>query len=60
MREPKRIYELLKLIGEIWEEYPDLRLMQLLLNVADSDDTAYYLEDSDLMKRLKKWRDNVK
>jgi uncharacterized protein YihD (DUF1040 family) len=60
MRDPKRIYEMLKLIGEIWEQYPDLRLLQLLLNVADSDETAYNLEDPDLMKRLKKWRDNIK
>lgn len=32
MRHPKRIKVILKEIERIWNEYPDLRLMQLLLN----------------------------
>ena len=59
MRDPKRIDKMLKTIGGVWKLYPDLRLMQLLLNLADSDDTAYYIEDSDLIKRLFNWREKV-
>lgn len=54
MRDPKRIEPLLALIKEIWEKAPDLRLLQLLLNVAGSDDTAYHLEDHDLIDKLKR------
>jgi hypothetical protein len=52
MRDPKRIKEILKEIGDIWEIYPDLRLGQLLLNVV-RDPALYYVEDEDLVERLK-------
>jgi hypothetical protein len=56
MRDPKRIKECLSLIRSVWESYPDLRLGQLIGNTFSegSDMTdLYYIEDEDLMKRIK-------
>jgi len=50
MRDPKRIKPLLKLIEEIWLKNPDLRLCQLIGNVAPYDN--YHVEDDDLKGRL--------
>ena len=51
MRDPKRIEKVLGQIRQIWETCPDLRLGQLLLNVA-SDPLLYNIEDDELIKRL--------
>jgi uncharacterized protein YihD (DUF1040 family) len=51
MRDPKRIKPLLKLIEQIWKDNPDLRLCQLIGNVAPYDN--YHVEDDDLRNRLK-------
>ena len=51
MRDPKRIKRLMYLIEDIWEHNPDLRLCQLIGNVAPYDN--YHVEDDDLEKRLK-------
>lgn len=52
MRNTKRIKPLLKLIEKIWTQYPDLRLCQLIGNIAPYDN--YHIEDDDLEKRLVK------
>lgn len=52
MRDINRIDSILKELGEIWKEYPDLRLGQLILNVLQ-DPVLYYIEDEDLILRLK-------
>ena len=52
MRDPKRIPKTLKLIEKIWTKYPDLRLMQIILNCVDEGAT-YYTEDEELVKVLK-------
>jgi len=51
MRDPKRIARIMLLIGRIWIKNPDLRLCQLIANVAPYDN--YHIEDDDLEKRLK-------
>lgn len=52
-RDPKRIPEVLGLISEIWNKYPDLRLCQLLENVKPQNyNDMYYIEDSDLITLL--------
>ena len=51
MRDPKRIPGILHEIGRVWEAFPDMRLGQLLLNVA-ADPALYYLEDDELVHRL--------
>lgn len=54
-RDPKRIPEVLRLIEEVWQRQPDLRLGQLLLNHIDPVSPCpqlYYIEDDDLLRRL--------
>jgi uncharacterized protein YihD (DUF1040 family) len=51
MRDPKRIVKILCLIETIWKENPDLRLCQLIGNVAPYDN--YHVEDDDLENRLR-------
>lgn len=57
MRDPNRIDETLELISNIWKKYPDLRLCQLIGNISshinNESPDLYFLEDSDLIKRLK-------
>ena len=52
MRDKKRIPKTLKLIEKIWTKYPDLRLMQLILNCVDEGAT-YHTEDDELVRILK-------
>lgn len=53
MRDPKRIPIILEKIRELWEQHPDLRLLQLLLNVfPGSNPTVYYTEDEKLIEYL--------
>ena len=56
MRDPRRIKRILALLENAWQEVPDWRLGQLISNIARdvgwSD--AYYLEDDDLEKELRK------
>jgi len=54
MRNPKRIKPMLKLIKEIWEMYPDLRLTQLIMNALAMNRDPYYVEDDTLEEALKK------
>ena len=57
MRNPERISKILTELSEIWIQYPDLRLGQLLLNVIN-DPALYYIEDEDLIKRIKVFYNN--
>ena len=52
MRDPDRIPEILAALGEVWSQYPDLRLGQLILNVVQ-DPMLYYIEDRALIERIK-------
>lgn len=52
MRDPKRIWPTLKELAVIWNRYPDLRLGQLIGNVAEGT-ALYYAEDDDLIAQLK-------
>lgn len=51
MRDPNRIETTLKQIERIWKKYPDLRLGQLLCNVANYG-ALYYVEDNVLLELL--------
>ena len=56
MRDPKRIPKVLNEIEKIWKEYPDLRLGQLIDNVVSrSPCPLFYIEDEDLVERIKKY-----
>ena len=52
MRDPVRINEYLTVLREIWEENPDLRFSQLVLNVLRNP-SDYYLEDEESLQRFK-------
>ena len=52
MRDPKRIEKYLKILEQIWEQYPDLRFTQLILNVFGNNPADYYIEDEDSIQLL--------
>ena len=52
MRDPKRIPKMLNELKGVWSTFPDLRLGQLLLNVAERS-TLYYMEYDELMKKIR-------
>jgi len=43
--------ELISTILAIWKKYPDLRFMQMLINVLPSGEN-YYIEDTEVLLRL--------
>jgi uncharacterized protein YihD (DUF1040 family) len=57
MRDPNRIPYILEMIKQYWEKHPELRLCQLLSNIAigqkvwDQND-LYYLEDEKLIAAI--------
>ena len=54
-RDPKRIPEVLRLIEQVWQKRPDLRLGQLLLNHLQPVSPCpelYNIEDDNLLRRL--------
>ena len=59
MRDPNRITKTLQEIQKVWEQFPDLRLGQLLLNGTD-DVILYYLEDEELVEYLKTYYEKIK
>lgn len=59
MRDLNRITKTLQEIQKVWEQFPDLRLGQLLLNSTD-DTILYYLEDEKLVEYLKTYYEGLK
>lgn len=53
-RDPNRIFGVLSELFLVWKESPDLRLGQLLCNLAGSD--LFYLEDENLIARMRERR----
>lgn len=53
MRDPKRIPEMLAVLGELWQENPDIRLGQIISNAS----IFFYTEDDQALTALKQWRD---
>jgi len=51
MRDPRRIQAVLNTLEHYWRRYPDLRLGQIVGNLAQGVD-PYYIEDDELLKRL--------
>ena len=52
MRDPRRIEKYLKILEQVWEQYPDLRFTQLILNVFGNNPADYYIEDEDSIQLL--------
>ncbi len=53
MRDPKRIDEVLNTVKTVWEQYPDMRFGQLVVNVLGVD--PFYIEDDVILKAFKNW-----
>ena len=57
MRDPARIHRIISLLESYWEENPDLRLCQIVLNTvntANFSSSPYYVEDDVFEEALKK------
>lgn len=52
MSKPKDIPEIIGLLQKLWERNPDLRLMQLLINVVNPCADLYHLKDDILAAKL--------
>ena len=53
MRDPKRIKRIIKKLEKVWIQYPDLRLLQGLINIITAQNIdPYYFEDEDLERCL--------
>lgn len=52
MRDPNRIDVICDLLKEVWKQYPDWRLGQLIFNLTGKYD-CFYVEDSTLEEALK-------
>jgi len=59
MRDPKRIPKMLNELKGIWSTFPDLRLGQLLVNVTERS-SLYYIEDDELMKKIRQYYSEAK
>ena len=63
MRNPARIDELLSALRAAWEESPDLRLGQLIVNAVRPTSPCpevFYAQDEDLLRRLTDYRAMVR
>ena len=63
MRDPNRIKPTLKLVEQIWEQHPDLRLGQLLVNAIRPSDPVpeiFYAEDDKLVEDLRRFAELLK
>jgi len=51
MRDPKRIKRILSKLGKLWEQYPDMRLGQMLSWLSPLPD-SFYLDDDVLERKM--------
>lgn len=54
-RNPERIGEVIQKLGEVWSDYPDLRLGQLLI-IASRGGNLFSMEDDMLLDGLNKFK----
>lgn len=50
--DPSRIKPIIDLLQKQWEEHPQMRLGQLIVNITDSTD-PFYVEDDTMERRMK-------
>jgi uncharacterized protein YihD (DUF1040 family) len=59
MRDPNRIGDVLQAVEKIWRRYPDMRLGQLISNLADwSEQSVWDIEEDDLVAEIERHIDN--
>lgn len=54
-RDPQRIAKVLNTIRDVWFEFPDLRLGQLLINSTPDGRDLYYIEADEMIKNLREY-----
>lgn len=56
MRDPKRIIDICNRLANAWQQNPDLRLGQLIVNALpeEFDLNPFYIEDEDLIKEIER------
>ena len=59
-RDPQRINPTLNIIRNIWYKFPELRLGQLLTNITPAGKDLFYLEDDELIERLKEYEKSAR
>ncbi len=59
MRKKSRIPKVLKEIERVWKKNSQLRLMQLLRCINNNED-AFYVEEDELLERIKKFDKEAK
>jgi uncharacterized protein YihD (DUF1040 family) len=52
MRDINRIDPIIDKLREVWKQYPDLRLTQLMWILGKSNYTFFYVEDDHIEKKL--------
>lgn len=61
MRDPQRISAIVKRLEELWEEFPDLRLAQLIVNFQGyMGSDLYYMDDDDFIEQLEDYYHSLK
>lgn len=55
MRDVNRIEPMLEELKCVWEQYPDLRLGQLICDIVP-EDKLYYIEDNLMIKQIRLWK----
>lgn len=58
-RSAARISEMTSLLEEIWTKCPDLRLGQLIVNLSGDENKLFYMEDDEMLERMKAFRDYI-
>ena len=58
-RSAERIAEMVALLEEIWTKCPDLRLGQLIVNLSGDENKLFYMEDDEMLERMKAFRDYI-
>lgn len=53
MRDPNRIDEILNTVKTVWNQYPDMRFGQLVVNVLGID--PFYVEDDVILQAFQNW-----
>lgn len=54
MRDPDRIVTVMAALLVAWQDVPDMRLGQLLVNITGKDD-LFYVEDDVLLDEIQEW-----
>ena len=59
-RDPQRIEYILAELRDLWKQFPDWRLGQLLINaIPELENSPFYLEDTVVLERLRKFSEKA-